>query len=320
MIRPKPMISLSQLLPDAVQKRAISIGAPGTRWLARIDAIAADIGASWQLTLGKPISGGTESLVLPAIRSDGSQAILKIGMPTVCDSANEARILRLADGRGYVTLYEENVEHNAILVERLGRSLAEIGSDSAEKIETICSVLKTAWLPLTEPLDKMMTGAEKARWLADFIEKTWDEMGEPCSKATRNLALDFAEARAAAFDPGNCVLVHGDAHDANTLQVPGSNQFKFVDPDGLFASPACDLAVPMREWGAELLAGDAVALGQERCERIAELTGVDKTAIWQWGFMERVSTGLVLHQINLPEQATEFLEVADLWTNADFSK
>jgi hypothetical protein len=29
----------------------------------------------------------------------------------------------------------------------------------------------------------------------------------------------------------------------------------------------------------------------ERCEKVASLTGVDTEAIWQWAFIERVSTG-----------------------------
>jgi hypothetical protein len=33
-------------------------------------------------------------------------------------------------------------------------------------------------------------------------------------------------------------------------------------PDGLCIERAYDLGIPMREWGAELLAGDPVALGQ----------------------------------------------------------
>jgi hypothetical protein len=42
-----------------------------------------------------------------------------------------------------------------------------------------------------------------------------------------------------------------------------------VDPDGLLAEPAYDLATPMREWNRELLDGDAARLGCERCAHLS---------------------------------------------------
>jgi len=122
-----------------------------------------------------------------------------------------------------------------------------------------------------------------------------------------------AERRAAAFDPDVRVLVHGDAHDHNTLQVPGTAAFKFVDPDGLNAEPACDLAVPMREWSAELLAGDPLELGLVPCVRLSELTGVEAQAIWEWGAMERLSTGLLATKLGYQPMGREMLAVADAW-------
>ena len=111
------------------------------------------------------------------------------------------------------------------------------------------------------------------------------------------------------------MLAHGDAHAWNTLLVPQSDPpcFKLVDPDGLFVERAYDLAIPMREWGEELLAGDAVALGHARCRRLAALTGVPAEAIWEWGVVERVSSGLLLKRLGYDELAAIFLGVADQW-------
>ena len=130
-------------------------------------------------------------------------------------------------------------------------------------------------------------------------------------------ALSFARARRAAFDPEAAVLVHGDAHADNTLLVPGEEagagaRFRFVDPDGLFAERACDLAVPMREWSAELLAtGDPARAGRERCARLSRLTGVAGAPIWGWGFVERVSTGLLALQVGREPLGRERLAVAE---------
>ncbi len=69
----------------------------------------------------------------------------------------------------------------------------------------------------------------------------------------------------------------------------------------------------MREWSPELLAGDAVVLGTERCRRLSALTGESPAPIWQWGFIERVSTGLYLHRLGMHAEATEILDVATRW-------
>ena len=110
------------------------------------------------------------------------------------------------------------------------------------------------------------------------------------------------------------MLVHGDAHEHNTLE-DGRGAFKLVDPEGLVSEPAHDLAVPMRGLNDELLAGDARRLGLERARFLARMTGVDETAIWQWGFLERVSSGLHIMSLGL-SGGDEFLAIADRWAEA----
>lgn len=86
------------IVPDAVSKRAHAIGRIGVDWLAKLDAIGIALSQRWQITVGQPFNGGTESVVLPATLQDGSQAIVKIGLPSVCDTSIEAHILNLAQG------------------------------------------------------------------------------------------------------------------------------------------------------------------------------------------------------------------------------
>jgi streptomycin 6-kinase len=75
--------------------------------------------------------------------------------------------------------------------------------------------------------------------------------------------------------------------------------------------PAYDLAIPMREWSEELLAGDPYQLAVARCQRLAMLTGVDEEPVWQWGFIERVSTALLCLKVGL-EGGREMLTVAEV--------
>ena len=196
-----------------------------------------------------------------------------------------------------------------MLQERLGPSLAELGVPVKAQIEAICATLARAWEVDADP--RLLSGADKARRLAAFIAATWEEVDRPCSERVVAQALSYADARGAAFDPKSSVLVHGDAQSSNTLSA--GTGFKFVDPDGLFAERAYDLAIPMREWSRELLDGDALRLGRERCAYLSRLTGVAGQAIWEWGFVERVSTGLFAIQVGAGDMGRAMLQVSEEW-------
>ena len=183
------------------------------------------------------------------------------------------------------------------------------------QIDAIAPTLATAWRPVPAE-EGLRTGAEQADWLSEFIPATWASQGRPGAPATIELAHRYARTRRDAFDPDTAVLIHGDAHPANVLEDPKRpGAFKLIDPDGMQSEPAHDLAIPLRDWTDELLAGDPVALGHAWCARLAERTGVDPTAIWEWAFVERVSTGLFLLRLGDPVGA-RFLTVADQWATA----
>ena len=122
-------------------------------------------------------------------------------------------------------------------------------------------------------------------------------------------ALDLCGRRQAAFDPRRAVLVHGDAHGWNTVS-DGAGGHKFVDPEGLWSEPEHDLAVPMREYNGPLAAGDTSRLVRERAELLAGWCDVDPEAVWEWGYIERVSTGLACLRDFDGDDGAMFLEVA----------
>ncbi len=99
--------------------------------------------------------------------------------------------------------------------------------------------------------------------------------------------------------------MHGDLHQWNTLQAADGG-FRLVDPDGLLAEPEYDLGIVMREDADELMTGDP----RRRSRRLAELSGLDETAIWEWGVVERMSTGLLGEMDGFPE-GRDMLAAAD---------
>ncbi len=290
----------------------MSNGAAGRLWLDSLPEVAATLSERWDVTVGSPFDSGTAGYVAEATDSAGRSCVVKVAMPLDMDEhdafVRSVTAHRLAAGRGCVVVLDSDASVPAMLMERLGPNLADLGYDVEQILETVATTLTTFWRPI-DVGHSLPSGADKAQWLASYIVATWTELAEPCSPQVVERAIEYCDRRAAAFDPANAVLVHGDAHGWNTLAV-GDGTFKFVDVEGLASEPAHDLSVVMREYNQPLLDGDTARLTRDRAEMLADWCGVDPVTVWEWGFIERVSTGLANIRELGTDQGTPFLEVA----------
>lgn len=289
-------------VPPVVRNKALALGAQD--WLGALPQLVADLAERWSLTLGRVFADATEAFVVEA----GPDRVLKVGLPTA-ERASELTVLRLAGGDGCVALHAADDASGALLLERLGPSLHAAGLPIEQRHAILVETARRVWRDAAGA--GLPTGAEKARTLAAFISATWERTGRPCSERAVAHALACAASREAAHDPARAVLVHGDVHAWNVLRAPGG--WKLVDPDGLHAEPEYDLGVIMREDPVELLAGDP----WDRAAWLAARTGLDATAIWEWGVAERVSTGLLATKIDLQPVGAQMLaaatRMAELW-------
>jgi streptomycin 6-kinase len=175
-------------------------------------------------------------------------------------------------------------------------------------MDAITSTLLSFWQPLADG-EGLRTGEDQARWLSGYIAVTWEELGQPCEPTVIDKALTLCERRGLAFDPSRAVLVHGDAHGWNTLDA-GRGTYKFVDVEGLWSEREHDLGVAMREYNEPFMRGDTPRLVRDRAELLARRCGVDPQIVWEWGFIERVSTGLANVRDFDNDDGAMFLEVA----------
>lgn len=297
-------------IPETVRAKAITANA--SAWLDGLPALVGDLAQEWNITVGQSYDDATEALVAEAKLANGTPAVLKIVVPRGGnDARNEIVALRLTAGDGCVRLLAYDEARGAMLLERLGRPLYELGLPIGERHEILCSLAQRVWRPA--PDSGLPTGADKGRWLQQFISSTWEELDRPCSELAVRHALDCADRRIAAHDDARAVLVHGDVHQWNALEAPTG--FKLVDPDGLLAEPEYDLGVMMREDPVELMRGNPY----DRAVWLAERTGLDATAIWEWGVAERVACGLVLTRIGLQPVGQDMLAAAD-WIAKDYAR
>jgi streptomycin 6-kinase len=286
-------------IPDVVRAKALAVGARS--WVDELPVLVAAIEAEWGISVDRSYRDSTEAFVAEATTADGRPAVLKLIVPRDRDAAaHEATVLRIAGGEGCPQLLREDVSRGALLLERLGRPLHELALPTERRHEILVSAAARIWRPAIGL--GLPTGAVKAVWLIEFVASMWEELDRPCSERAVEHALECAERRRDAHRDETAVLVHGDVHQWNALE--SAHGFKLVDPDGLLAEAEYDLGIIMRE---DPLEGDLRA----RAERLARWTGLDAGAIWEWGVVERVSTGLLGTRVGLQPVAREMLAAAD---------
>lgn len=305
-----------------VASRAKSAGAAGERWLAGLDNMISELEEMWNVTVGKILTGGSHAFVAEAdgitrgAASGEEKYVLKIEMPENYggDFLSGITVLKLADGQGYAKLYAYDAERMACLLERLGKPISELNYPIREQLRIICSTLEKSWgVPAADA--GLSSGEDSVLWFREFIGKTWEKLNRPCSRKVIDRAFAYTRAREQDMHPEEFVLLHGDAHSNNILrELTESIGFKFIDPDGIFYEKAYDLGVLMREWVEEYEC-DPVQKGRERCALLHRLTGVPRQAIWEWGYLQTVSTSLILLQTGRNELGRKMLRVAEHWAS-----
>ncbi|MGA9276760.1 aminoglycoside phosphotransferase family protein [Ilumatobacter sp.] len=291
-------------VPAIVRNKALDAGAGD--WIRGLSDLIGDLEAEWGIRVGEPYGDGTEAFVARCTTDDGNESVLKLLIPRSGGATlNEIAVLQLAAGRSCVRLERHDLDRGALLMERLGPSLFELNVPVGSRHRILCDLASRLWMPAPEC--GLPTGAEKAAWLADHITSSWEQLDRPCTMKAVEHAVEMVQRRIGAHDDERARLVHGDVHQWNTLQA--GDGFKLVDPDGLLAEPEYDLGIIMREDPTDLESVDAC---WERAHWLADRTGLDATAIWEWGVIERVSTGLLATRIDLQPVGRQMLAVADM--------
>src|SRR5215813_3846890 len=121
--------------------------ADGVAWLDRLPDTIAGYARRWSLTIFPPFPNLSYNYVAPAVRADGMELVLKLGVPDP-SLDREGAALRHYDGHGSAMLIEADPEGGALLIERLrpGTLLAELDDD--EQATTIATeVMRELWRP-----------------------------------------------------------------------------------------------------------------------------------------------------------------------------
>ena len=100
-------------VPDYFARTVVELyGEVGVGWLSRLPSIIAACAQRWSLTVMPPFENLSYNYVAPAIRADGTDVVLKVGVPNP-ELLTEIEALQLYDGQGIVQLLDADRDQAA---------------------------------------------------------------------------------------------------------------------------------------------------------------------------------------------------------------
>jgi streptomycin 6-kinase len=106
-------------IPDSLKDKVERVhGDAGQQWLMMLPALISECRARWSLELDDPFENLSYNLAIPGRINDGTEIVLKVGVPCRELSTEEAA-LSLFDGEGAVRMFDSDAPRGILLMERL---------------------------------------------------------------------------------------------------------------------------------------------------------------------------------------------------------
>ena len=277
-----------QSLPiDFTQRVWGTFGQAGIKWIHHFPALLKEISERWSLTLLPPFDNLSYNYVAPVIRKDGTQAVLKLGVPNK-ELITEIEALHLMHGRGTVQLFESDHELGALLLERLipGRPVYELADDEAATSIAV-QWMEHGWEPVPEghPFPTVSDWAKGFQRLRSEFEGATGPFPEDLVFKAERV---FQDLLGSMSDP---VLLHGDLHHWNILSAE-REPWLAIDPKGVVGEPAYEVGAWLRNPFPHLLGlDDLQTMIERRVSQFSEGLGFGEERMVKWGFTQAVLAG-----------------------------
>lgn len=271
-------------------------GKAGRQWVEALPALAAEFLDRWACTVSGPAMHGFVGIVIPAVRADGVQVVLKLGFPQA-GNAFEPVALAAWNGEGAVRLLERDDSCFAMLLERLQPL------ERPEPVPFTAIGRLTRRLAIAAP-PGLPSLAEKAlAWVVE-VPAHAARLGSPLP--SRAVDASVANARDLAVDQPE-FLLHGDLHFGNILC--GGNELQAIDPNGLVGDPAYELLPLLRgDWPAVTAEPNLRQAVDRRIAEFAEAAGVDRERARRWTQARAAESALWSRQLHEPEPVTAVVD------------
>jgi len=257
-------------------------GETGREWLAGLPDLIAKCEQAWSISVAPPFEPLSYNYVAPAVRTGGTEAVLKIGVPNP-ELTTEIEALSIFGGRGCVRLLAVDRARGALLLERL-RPGAPLWSvpDDGQATRIAARLMRQLWRPV--PGDHPFPTT--TRWALGFDRMRARYQGGtgplPAALTRRAEAL-FRDLLASAAEP---VLLHGDLHHDNILSA-GREAWLAIDPKGVVGEPAYETGALLRNPVGRLLKEpNPVQVIAQRVEILASELDMDRHRLLNWGLAQ----------------------------------
>jgi len=259
-----------------LRETARDLGDEGTRWLEHLPARVEALAEAWSLTVGPAFdSEGCIAWVAPARVADGTEAVLKMGLP-FAETRYEVEALRLYDGQGAARLLRVSDDGYSLLLERClpGTNLWLLGEEEGNRVGA--ALLRRLWLqpPFAAPFTSLRERVET--WCEGVPAKRVHPRQGPAAGFEIEIVDQAMEtARSLAASQPASVLLHGDFHPGNVLAAEREPWIS-IDPQPVVGDPAFDLAqwLGNRCWPARQSPDPAAAV-RRQAEQMSALLGLD---------------------------------------------
>ena len=259
-------------------------GESGRQWLVTLPALISECRARWSLELDKPFENLSYNLVLPGRMPDGTEIVLKLGVPCR-ELLTEAAALSLFAGTGAVSLLDADAPRGILLMERLtpGTPLYKLQGD-AEATYIAAALMLRLWR--TPPAEHSFSSL--AVWFRAFerLRERFDGGGdflplELIARAERT----FAELNTSSDEE---VILHGDLHHGNIL-YSASDGWVAIDPKGICGDPGYEIGSFMLN-GLPVEASDSVAreILSRRLSIFSDVLQIGRERLAGWAFCHAV--------------------------------
>lgn len=280
-------MSITYSIPAHFARTTLELyGQQGADWLEKLPLLLDECVTRWSLTLSSPFSL-SYNYVAPAVRVDGSQVVLKLGVPNR-ELSTEIAALQLYDGRGIIHLLEVDEGMGVMLLEQLqpGVMLSTL-KDDEQATAVAAQVMQQLWRPLppNHPFPTINQWASGLKRLRHRFEGGVGPFPERLVETAESL---FTDLLASATTP---VLLHGDLHYFNILSAQ-RQPWLAIDPKGLAGEPGYEIGAWLRNpptWvqtSAELKNNLT-----RRVDQFAEMLQLDRQRLAGWGMAQAVLSG-----------------------------
>jgi streptomycin 6-kinase len=265
--------------PEAFKKTIIGVhGEKGAEWLRALPALIQECIERFSIRLDEPFDGLSFNLVIPGRLADGTEAVLKLGVPCK-ELTTEICVLRLYQGSGAIRLFDADIERGILLLERAipGDPIYQReGEESAAAIAA--TMMSRLWRdPPAEDLFPSLAdwyrGFEKLR--ARFCGSTGPFPGAMVERA------EHLSSELLASSQGEVVL-HGDLHHFNILAAK-REPWLVIDPKGVIGDRAFEPAIfLLNRIPVGLTDAEIVGLLERRISIFSEVLSIPRERIIGW--------------------------------------